>query len=53
MDQYANIWQGGLLVAGAILVLQMLASAHILRHKDDVRAAVGWIGLVWLAPVFG
>ncbi|WP_262692282.1 phospholipase D-like domain-containing protein [Kordiimonas aestuarii] len=53
MDQFAYIWPDGLLIAGFIFLLQMIASAHILRNKDDVRAAVAWIGLVWLAPLFG
>ncbi|WP_417449477.1 phospholipase D-like domain-containing protein [Kordiimonas sp.] len=53
MEQYGNIWPHGLLVAAIVLLLQLVASAHILRHKDDVRAAVAWIGLVWLAPLFG
>lgn len=53
MDQYSNILQGGLLVAAIVLVFQMVATVHVLRHKEDVRAAVAWIGLVWLAPVFG
>jgi cardiolipin synthase len=32
----------------------MLATAvHILYRKKDTRAAVGWLGLVWFAPVLG
>lgn len=31
----------------------LLASAHALLHKRDVRAATLWIGLVWLMPVLG
>jgi len=32
----------------------MLATAvHILYRKKDTRAAAGWLGLVWFAPVLG
>ena len=41
-------------VAGVLTVLlSLIVSAHILLHKRDVRAAIGWIGLAWLAPVIG
>ena len=28
-------------------------SAHVLLHKDNVRSAIGWIGLAWLSPFLG
>ena len=42
-------WLAGLLHFG----LAIAATVHILLKKDDVRAAIGWTGLVWLAPFFG
>ncbi len=44
-------WPIGL--GAIILVLNLAASAHILVHKRDVRAAIGWVGVVWLVPVVG
>jgi len=35
------------------LLLAFGVTAHILLNKTDVRAAIGWTGLVWLAPVIG
>lgn len=35
------------------LLLQVSVSVHILLHKDDVPSAIGWMGLVWLAPILG
>lgn len=35
------------------IALAIVVSAHIVLTKDDVRAAIGWIGLVWLAPILG
>jgi cardiolipin synthase A/B len=35
------------------IALAIGVSAHIILTKDDVRAAIGWVGLVWLAPVVG
>lgn len=51
MRLLADLWH---FVAGALtIVLSLLASAHVVLHKRDSRAAVGWVGLIWLAPVVG
>lgn len=42
-----------LLVAGVHVLLALGVSVHIVLTKSDVRAAIGWVGLVWLAPVVG
>ncbi len=34
-------------------ILAIVATAHILLTKSNVRAAIGWTGLVWLAPFLG
>ncbi|TFG51666.1 MAG: cardiolipin synthase [Gemmatimonadales bacterium] len=34
-------------------LLSLITSAHIVLYKSDSRAAVGWVGVVWLAPVIG
>ena len=34
-------------------LLPVAVTLHALRTKRDVGAAIGWIGLAWLAPVFG
>ena len=34
------------LLAGTVTV-------HVLLTKGDVRAALGWIAVAWLSPVFG
>ncbi|MCE4224456.1 cardiolipin synthase [Methylobacterium sp. C25] len=35
------------------LVLSLAVTMHVLLRKRVVGAAIGWIGLAWLAPVFG
>ena len=42
----------GLFLALHIL-LAGLVTMDVLLKKSDVRGALGWIGTVWLAPVFG
>lgn len=37
---------------GAIL-LAAVTSAHVILYKRDVRAAIGWTGLIWLSPFVG
>jgi cardiolipin synthase A/B len=41
------------LVTALHLGLAAVVSGHIVLTKDDVRSAIGWIGLVWLTPVLG
>ncbi len=35
------------------LLLAAMVTAHVLLRKRDVDASIGWIGLAWLAPVWG
>ncbi len=41
------------LVALLDLVLAIGSTMHIVLNKRDVRAAIGWTGLVWLVPLLG
>ncbi len=41
------------LTAAAILALTLGASAHAILVKRDTRSTIGWVGLIWLSPVFG
>lgn len=47
----ASTWQ--LLVGLLHILLAAAVSSHVVLTKHDVRAAIGWVGLVWLAPVLG
>jgi len=40
-------------IAAAHVLLAIVVSVHIVLTKEDVRAAIGWTGLVWLTPVIG
>ena len=53
MNLEAWIWPDGVLIAAFVLIAQILASIQIMRTKEEVRSAVSWLGLVWLAPIFG
>jgi cardiolipin synthase len=33
--------------------ISSIASAHAVMHKRDVRAALGWAGIIWLTPILG
>lgn len=35
------------------VTLSMVASAHVVLHKRDTRSSIGWVGIIWLAPLFG
>jgi cardiolipin synthase len=41
------------LLAAADVAVAAVASAHAMLRKRDVRAAIGWVGLIWLAPIVG
>jgi len=40
-------------VAAAFAPISLAISYHIIMSKNDVRAAIGWVGLVWLVPFLG
>jgi len=41
-------------IIGALsFIIACLASAHVVLNKRDTRAAVGWVGLIWLVPALG
>lgn len=47
-------YYAGPLVATLIgIVLSVVASIHAITTKREVRAAIGWVGLVWLVPYVG
>jgi cardiolipin synthase len=50
-SRIAEFWPH--IAAGLSLLLMLLTSGHALLHKRDTRAAICWIGLIWLSPVIG
>lgn len=46
-------WLWPLFVAAADVVVAMACTIHIVLRKRDVRGAIAWSGLVWLAPFLG
>lgn len=50
-DHVAMLW--AVLLATVQVLSAVFASAHAVLHKRDVRAAIGWVGLIWLVPFFG
>ena len=41
------------LVGAAGLVVGVAATVHAVLWKRDSRAVIGWVGLIWLAPLVG
>lgn len=41
------------LTALFIMVITILASAHAVLFKRDTRSTIGWVGIIFLAPVIG
>jgi cardiolipin synthase A/B len=40
-------------LALVLLFVDIAVSLHVVLHKRDVRAAISWVGLIWLAPIAG
>jgi len=49
VDDFLTSWWA----IAAERTLAVLASVHVILHKRDVRAAIGWVGLISLVPVLG
>jgi len=50
-DLAHEVWHVGL--AGLAIVMSVVASAHAVLYKRDSRAAIAWVGFVWLVPLLG
>jgi cardiolipin synthase len=50
-DQRADVWP--YLVTALDLAVALAASAHAILYKRDARAAVAWVGFIWLVPFLG
>jgi cardiolipin synthase len=46
-----DLWSIAITVLSVAVALA--ASGHAVLHKRDVRAALGWVGFIWVAPVLG
>lgn len=40
-------------VVGIHLVFALVASGHAVLSKRDTRGAIGWVAVIWLAPLLG
>ena len=50
-DWLIPLWHS--FVGAAIVAVDLLATAHIVLHKRDAQSAIGWVGMVWFAPIIG
>jgi len=41
------------IIGAFFIIVACIASAHVILNKRDTRAAVGWVGLIWLVPALG
>jgi cardiolipin synthase len=48
---FSTIWPWAL--AATHVVLLLVASSHVVLTKRDPRAAMGWVGVIWLTPILG
>lgn len=43
----------GAWLGAAYLLASLVATSHVVLRKRDPRAAIGWVGLIWLVPGLG
>ena len=41
------------ILAVITIALSAVAGAHAVMTKDEVRAAIGWVGVIILSPIIG
>src|SRR3974390_1073667 len=46
-----RVWH--LVFAALAVVISLVASGHAVLHKRDSRAAIAWVGFIWLVPLVG
>lgn len=50
-DTAVSLWP--VLAAALTVLLAVTGTTHVLLNKAQSRAAVGWVGLLWLSPFVG
>src|SRR4051812_22521252 len=50
-DLLVQLWP--LFVTGFDFAISLTAATHVVLYKRDTRAALGWVGIIWLAPILG
>jgi cardiolipin synthase len=50
-DFFREFWPH--VVAATVLGVSLVAAAHAILNKRDSRAAIGWVGVIWLSPPVG
>lgn len=50
-ERAGDIWQ--VAVAGLSLVASVVAAGHAVMYRRDSRAALAWVGLIWVVPLVG
>jgi cardiolipin synthase A/B len=48
---WAGVWPH--VTAAAVIAISVAASVHAILLKRDTRSTIGWVGLIWMSPVFG
>src|SRR5687768_4323578 len=50
-DRWAGLWPH--LLTALDVCIALAASGHAVLYKRDARAAVAWVGFIWLVPFLG
>ncbi len=53
VDWLQSLISWGLIIAALDFVVVCIAVGHVVLNKRDVRAAIGWSGVIFLAPFVG
>jgi cardiolipin synthase len=50
-ELFDTVWP--YLAGVAHVLITVVAASHVVLTKRDVRAAIGWVGIIWLTPFVG
>jgi cardiolipin synthase len=51
MQAYLEYWPW--LLSGILFIIHVGTSIHVLLARRDAASSIGWIGVIWLAPLLG
>ena len=51
LSELGHVWH--YLLAAATLLIALVASGHAVLYKRDPRAAMLWVGFIWILPLVG
>src|SRR5262245_16261970 len=50
-ETFTQVWP--IFATALDIAISLTAATHVVLYKRNTRAAIGWVGIIWFAPIIG